>query len=139
MECSLTFSIAARLCLGAQNSIPFQDPAIMSVRLASSAAARPSLVEALQQPPMGGAYSGAYGQMGREAFSGKFFDPIPIAFILLDNLLVCRPLIDIYPLIILDVGIRHGDNTNSPLLQQFGLGSKRMDVSLGERKFDSWI
>ncbi|KAG0071545.1 transcriptional repressor general negative regulator of transcription subunit 4, partial [Linnemannia elongata] len=80
---------------GAQNSIPFQDPAIMSVRMASSAAARPSLVEALQQPPMGGAYSGAYGQMGREAFS--------------------------------DVGMRHGDNTNSPLLQQFGLGSKRMD------------
>ncbi|KAF9138988.1 transcriptional repressor proteinral negative regulator of transcription subunit 4 [Linnemannia schmuckeri] len=80
---------------GAPNSIPFQDPAIMSVRMASSAAARPSLVEALQQPPMGGAYSGAYGQMGREAFS--------------------------------DVGMRHGDNTNSPLLQQFGLGSKRMD------------
>jgi len=31
---------------------------------------------------------------------------------------------------LLDVGMRHGDNTNSPLLQQFGLGSKRMDVSL---------
>lgn len=70
MECSLTIPIAVCLCLGAQNSIPFQDPAIMSVRMASSAAARPSLVEALQQPPMGGAYSGAYGQMGREAFSG---------------------------------------------------------------------
>ncbi|KAG0202956.1 transcriptional repressor general negative regulator of transcription subunit 4 [Mortierella sp. NVP41] len=76
-------------------SIPFQDPAIMSVRMASSAAARPSLAEALQQPPMGSAYSGAYGQMGREAFS--------------------------------DVGMRHSDNTNSPLLQQFGLGSKRME------------
>lgn len=71
---SLTFPIIVYLCLGTPNSIPFQDPAIMSVRMASSAAARPSLVEALQQPPMGGTYTGAYGQMGREAFSGKFFN-----------------------------------------------------------------
>jgi hypothetical protein len=102
--------------------------------MASSAAARPSLVEALQQPPMGGAYSGAYGQMGREAFSGKF-QPIPICSQPPQESLYADHFLTSIPFDSIDVGMRHGDNTNSPLLQQFGLGSKRMDVSLSARDY----
>ncbi|KAG0211688.1 transcriptional repressor general negative regulator of transcription subunit 4 [Mortierella sp. GBA30] len=47
---------------GLPTSVAFQDPAIMSARISSSGASRPSLADALQQPPIGGSgYSGAFG------------------------------------------------------------------------------
>ncbi|KAF9923919.1 hypothetical protein BGZ67_009613 [Mortierella alpina] len=76
---------------GLPNSMTFQDPAIMSVRMSSSGVARPSPVEAVQQPPMGSsAYPGAH-PMGPDASSFM------------------------------------NDGAYSSMLQQFGLGARRMD------------
>ncbi|KAF9951408.1 hypothetical protein BGZ72_007092 [Mortierella alpina] len=76
---------------GLPNSMAFQDPAIMAVRMSSSGATRPSPVESSQQLPMGS--SGYPGALPMGPDGSPFMN----------------------------------DGAYSSMLQQFGLGARRMD------------
>lgn len=97
----------------------------MSARISSSGAPRPSLVEALQQPSTSN-FGSNFGHMNDSMPGNITFEKVEETYPLI---LGCRLLTRFCVFVNIDLANRNGLDS-SPMLQQFGLGNMRMDVSV---------